>query len=68
MTEEKGGYPQHVKSPKVQTLTHQLKDRNRIPLRIRKLLPWENRKKKKKKKKKEKGQRISTSMCIYVTN
>lgn len=63
MTEEKGGYPQHVKSPKPETRTHQLKDRNRIPLRKRKLLPWENRRKKKKEEKK--GQRIST-VNVYV--
>lgn len=66
MTEEKGGCPQHVKSPKPETRTHQLKDRNRIPLRIRKLLPWENRRKKKKEGKK--AREFLQSMCMYVIN
>lgn len=62
MTEEKGGCPQPVKSPKPQILTHQVKDRNRILLRKRKLLPWENRKKKKKKKRLENF----SSQCVYM--
>lgn len=48
MAEDKGGCPPFEKYPKPQILTHQPKDRNRIPATGRKILLWENRKEGKK--------------------
>lgn len=63
MTEEKGGCPQPVKSPKPQILMHQLKDRNRILLERENFYPGKTERKRRRKKKRLEN---FSSQCVYT--